>query len=213
MGDAVSGRAGFSVLEVLVAAASSLLILAAVGGFARAESRMVERESRRLRAREANRRVVAMIAREIRGAGFAPVAGGFDGASEGLAVAARARLEIRSDLHGTTSGDPPDGVLDPDSDERVGFSSSSSRGIISQSMGRQTMPLTLESMVPQDGLVIRYFDSCGSELVPPTGGELSPAERATVRAVTVRLTVVEDTETVTSEARAALRNRETLRCG
>jgi len=208
----VNGRAGFTILEVLVAAASSLLILAAVGGFARAESRMVERESRRLRAREANRRVVAMIAREIRGAGFAPVPGGFDGAADGLAVAARAHLEIRSDLHGTTSADPPDGILDPDSDERLGFSSNPSRGVVSESMGRQTLPLTLESTVPRDGLVVRYFDACGRELVPAPGGELSLEERATVRAVAVRLTVVEGTETVTSEARAALRNRETLRC-
>jgi Tfp pilus assembly protein PilW len=212
MGRGVNSRAGFSLLEVLVAAASSLLILGAVGNFARAESRMVDRESRRLRAREAARRVVEMIAREVRGAGFAPVAG-FDGARDGLAVAARDHLEIRSDLHGTRSGDPPDGILDPDSDERIGFSLNASRGVVSESVGRQTLPLTLDSAVPRDGLVLRYFDACGAELVPTAGVELSADDRARVRAVVARLTVVERGETVATEARAALRNRGTLRCG
>jgi len=212
MGHAVSDRRGFSVLEVLVAAASSLVIVGAVGGFARAESRMVDRESRRLHAREASRRVTETIAREIRGAGFAPVPG-FDGALDGVAVAARDHVEIRSDLHGVRSDDPPDGVLDPDSDERIGFSLSPSRGVVSQSIGRQTLPLTLDATVPRDGLVLRYFDACDAEVVPAAGAELAAADRARVRAVVVRLTVAERGETVSSEARAALRNRGGLRCG
>ncbi|HUE38927.1 MAG TPA: hypothetical protein VMR29_05445, partial [Candidatus Binatia bacterium] len=179
----------FTLVEMLVAVGSSLSILAAVGGFARAESRMLQRECRRLGATEASRRVLDSIAREIRGAGFAPVAGGFDGVADGLSIAARSRIELRSDAHGATSADPPDGILDPDSDERISFSLNAARGVVSESIGRQALPLTLESVVPADGLVLRYFDACGEELVPATGSELAAAERAQVRRVTIALSV------------------------
>jgi len=209
----VSGRAGFTLLEMLVAVGSALFILAAVGGFARAESRMIDRECRRLRVTEANRRVLDMITRELKGAGFAPVSGGFDGAADGLAVAERTRIEVRSDLHGTTAGDPPDGVLDVDSDERVGFVLNAARGLVSESIGRQVLPLTLESAVPADGLWFRYFDACGEEIVPATGTELAAAERARVRSVTVHLTTrAAGGDAVGGEVTSTLRNRQGLRC-
>ena len=203
----------FTLLEMLVAVGSSLSILAAVGGFARAESRMLQRECRRLGATEASRRVLDSIAREIRGAGFAPVAGGFDGLADGLSIAARSRIELRSDAHGAASGDPPDGILDPDSDERISFSLNAARGVVSESIGRQALPLTLESVVPADGLVLRYFDACGEELVPATGSELAAAERARVRRVTIALSVREvDGRAIAAQAESTLRNRQALRC-
>jgi Tfp pilus assembly protein PilW len=197
---------------MLVAVASSLSILAAVGGFARAESRMLDRECRRLRITEANRRVLEMIARELKGAGFAPVPGGFDGAADGLAVAGRGRIEVRSDLHGATAGDPPDGLLDVDSDERVGFVLNAARGLVSESIGRQMLPLTLESAVPPDGLWFRYFDACGEEVVPATGTELAAEERARVRSVDIRLTIREAGAALAGEVNVTLRNRQGLRC-
>jgi len=209
----MSARGGFTVLELLVAASAALLILAAVGSFSRAEGRMVDREARRLRLREASRRVVETIAREIRGAGFAPAAGSFDGLVDGVAVAALDRIELRSDLHGITAADPPDGVLDVDSDERIAFFSNPTRGIVSESVGRQTLPLTLESMVAAGGLAFRYLDACGDDVSPPAGSELSADERARIRSVVVRLTVVEPAvASVGAEVSAALRNREKLQC-
>lgn len=205
-------RCGFTLLELLVSVTSSLLIVAAVGSFSRAESRMADRESRRLRLREANRRVLEMIAREVRGAGFAPVAGSFDGGRDGLAVAARDRIELRSDLHGATTTEAPDGTLDVDSDERIGFFLNASRAV-SESVGRQTLPLTLDSTVPAGGLVFRYLDACGDEILPAAGTDLSADERPRVRSIAVGLTIKEGVESVAEELTAALRNRRSLRCG
>jgi Tfp pilus assembly protein PilW len=213
MGIAMNTRCGFTLLELLVSVTSSLLIVAAVGSFSRAESRMVDRESRRLRLREANRRVLEMIAREVRGAGFAPVPGSFDGGRDGLAVAARDRIELRSDLHGATTTDPPDGTLDVDSDERIGFFLNASRGTVSESVGRQTLPLTLDSTVSAGGLVFRYLDACGDEILPAAGTDLSADERPRVRSIAVGLTIKEGAESVAEELTAALRNRRSLRCG
>jgi len=206
-------RSGFTLLELLVSVVSSLLIVAAVGSFSRAETRMVDREFRHLRVREANRRVLEMIVREIRGAGFAPVVpGGFDGALNGLAVAAEDRIEIRSDLHGATAADPPDGTLDTDSDERIGFFATATRGTVSESVGRQTLPLTTDSTVPRRGLLFRYLDPCGDEILPTGGTELSPDERARVRSIAIGLTTKEGTESASDLAIIELRNRRNLRC-
>ncbi|MBI2962886.1 MAG: hypothetical protein HYY35_03965 [Deltaproteobacteria bacterium] len=203
---------GLTLVELLVSLGSSLLIVAAVAGFARDESRWLDREARRLRLREASRRVLEMVVRELRGAGFAPVVGGFDGASDGVSIAAGDRLEVRSDLHGATADSPPDGALDADSDERIGFFPSPSRGVVSQSVGRQTLSLTLEGMVAADGLAFRYFDACGEE-ISTAAGELSAADRARVRIVGARLTVRDRSgDSITSEASAMLRNRAGLRC-
>jgi Tfp pilus assembly protein PilW len=210
----VKKRAGLGLIEILVATCSSLLVLAAVGGFARAEARLLDREARRLRLREASRRVLDLVVREIRGTGFAPTAGTFDGAADGLSIAAPDRIEIRSDWHGSSAGTPPDGVLDPDSDERTGFFLNASRGIVAETVGRQTLSLTLDSMVPADGLLFRYFDVCGLEITPASGPELSADERAKVRRVAVSLVVRErGGETITAEASSALRNRTGLECG
>jgi Tfp pilus assembly protein PilW len=209
----MNARSGFTLLELLVSVVSSLLIVAAVGAFSRAESRMVDREFRHLRVLEANRRVLEMIVREIRGAGFAPVAPGtFDGALDGLAIAARDRIEIRSDHHGATAADPSDGTLDADSDERIGFFVSAARGTVSESVGRQTLPLTADSTVPAGGLVFRYIDACGDEILPVVGTDLSGDERARVRSIVVGLTIKEGAESAGDEVVIELRNRRGLRC-
>ena len=125
-------RNGWTVVEMLAATTCSLLILAALGGFARAQTRFLDRESRRLEVRETCRRVLDMIAREVRGAGYSPVAGAFHDSGDGLAIAGRDHLELRSDLHGASASDPPDGILDADSDERIGFVLNPARGLVSE---------------------------------------------------------------------------------
>ena len=128
-------------------------------------------------------------------------------------VAASDHLELRSDQHGASSGDPPDGELDTGSDERIGFVLNSTRGVVSQTIGRQSNPLTLDGMIPRGGLVFRYFDACDDEVAVPPSGELAEADRRRVRRIAIRLTVREGSrESITNEATAALRNRAGLRC-
>jgi hypothetical protein len=67
--------------------------------------------------------------------------------------------------------------------------------------------------VAPNGLVLRYFDVCGEEVVPASGGELEAAERARIRRVTVALTLREAAgAAITAEVASMLRNRQALRC-
>lgn len=209
----MNGRSGWTVVEMLAATACSLLILAALAGFVRGQTRFLDREGRRLALRESCRRVLDMVAREVRGAGYEPVAGAFDGAADGLAVASRDRIELRSDLHGSSAIDPPDGILDVDSDERIGFFLNPARGQVSETVGRQTLPLTLDFTVPANGFELRYLDACGTEIVAASGASLAAAERARVRSVAARLNVTQPgAGGVSASVVSTLRNREVLRC-
>lgn len=206
-------RSGFTLVEIVVSLAAALLILAAAGSFSRSQSRAFEREARHLALRETVRRVLATVSREIRGAGFAPVAGSFDGASGGLTVAEAQRIEVRADLHGAATDEPPDGAVDDDSDERIGFSLSASRGLVSETIGRQSQPLTLDGMVSANGLAFRYFDACDAEIPVPAGGGLDVTSRARVRRVAVHFQARQPGgDAVAGDTTATLRNRDALRC-
>ena len=87
------------------------------------------------------------------------------------------------------------------------------RGLISESIGRQVLPLTLESAVPPEGLWFRYFDACGGEIVPAIGAELAADERSRVRSVTIGL-IIRDSGAgaIVGEVTSTLRNRQGLRC-
>ncbi len=203
---------GYTAIEILVATCSALLTLAALTGVFRLHGRLNNRESRALALRESSRRVLEMMVREVRGAGFEPLVGGsFDAEAEGVSVAGGNFIEIRSDRHGSSATEPPDGTIDLDSDERVAFFNNVGRRTIYQSVGQQILPLTSSSeiLAPPEGLELRYFDSCGRELVLPAGGELSDADRPRVRriAIVLRLDAPGGSDSISAQAVAALRNR------
>jgi Tfp pilus assembly protein PilW len=209
---AVNRPSGFTIVEIVVSLASALLVLAAAGSFSRSQSRAFERDAGHFAVRETVRRVLGMISEELRGAGFTPVVGSFDGATGGLTIAEAQRIEVRADLHGPSTGDPPDGAIDDDSDERIGFLLSASRGIVSETIGRQSQPLTLDGMVPANGLVFRYFDACDAEIHVPPGG-LDDASRARVRRIAVHLLARQPGgDAVAADTTVTLRNRDELRC-
>jgi Tfp pilus assembly protein PilW len=210
---AVNRPSGFTIVEIVVSLASALLVLAAAGSFSRSQSRAFERAAGHFTIRETVRRVLATISQELRGAGFTPVAGSFDGSSGGLTIAEAQRIEVRADLHGPNSGDPPDGAIDDGSDERIGFLLSASRGTVSETIGRQSQPLTLDGMVPANGLGFRYFDACDVEIPVPPGGGLDDASRARVRRIAVHFLARQPGgDTVGGDTTATLRNRGELRC-
>ena len=205
---------GISAVEVLTATASALLVLVSLGHTAVLQQRLFRSEARQLEARESSRRIVDLVARELRGAGFDPLGeGSFDGFREAIIVAARERIEVRADRHGSGGGDAPDGVVDPASDERVTFFRHAATRMIRQSFGDQVLSLS-ELPTPADGFVIRYFDPCGAEIVPPPGLELAEAERMRVRRVTIAASFVEpgSSSVRSAETSVALRNRAHLGC-
>lgn len=206
------GFAGYTVIEILVAMVSALLTLAAIGGMLRIQGRLFGCEARSLALREASRRVIEMMTKEIRGAGFEPLlSSSFDGRADGIAVARSDLIEIRSDRQGSTSEDPPDGTIDFDSAERVSFFHNQIRQTIYQSVGQQILPLTsvAEVLVSPGGLGLRYFDGCGRELVVPAGGELSSENRIRIRRVALSVTLEDITGTgsISAETTVTLRNR------
>ena len=207
-------RAGYTVIEILVATASALATLAVLGTTTRLQGRLIGRESKALDLREISRRVVEQVAREIRGAGFDPLAQGpFDGPADGISVAAADAIELRSDLQGAASGDPSDGAIDLNSDELISFYRSASRQAVYQSVGQQILPLMSGIVVPQQGFHLRYFDACDQEILPQASGELSDLDRTRVRRVSVFLAVSDATggSAVATETAVVLRNRS-LRC-
>jgi len=210
---------GFTMVELLVASAAALLVVAMMSSLYPTHARAFAagRDTQELRA--TLRRVADGIAREIRGLGFDPIddpsdPSGFDGASDGLAVAEAARIEVRSDLHGASPGTAPDDRLDWGSSERVSFHRSTSTQGILQAIGGFASPLCDAVVVREGGLRFRYLDACGDELVPPAGASLAIAERRRVAAVEVTLSAEHEasrrSETVVG--RTALRNRLALRC-
>jgi hypothetical protein len=206
---------GYSTVEILVATFGALLTVASLAGGAQAQSRLYARETTLQRLREAERRVLAMMRREIRGAGYAPVAGGsFDGEADALAIARTDWIELRADRHGPTGDDPPDGILESDSDERVGFYRNRTRDMIYESLGEEKLSLTSGVVAREGSLGFAYFDACDRPIAMPAGGELAAADRHRVRrvAVTLRLADPASGAEAAAEASAVIRNRLGLAC-
>jgi hypothetical protein len=98
-------------------------------------------------------------------------------------------------------------MLDPDSGERISFYRNASRQAVYQSVGQQVLPLIDGVIVPTNGFQLRYFDGCNREIV--ASGELSDADRARIRRVSIILMVSDPTGrgTVSAETAATVRNR------
>src|SRR4029079_9902002 len=104
--------------------------------------------------------------------------------------------------------DPPDGILDADSDERIGFVLNPARGLVSETVGRPTLPLTPDFLVSPGGFEFRYFDACGTEVASPSGALLTAEERARVRSVGAHLEVTQPSVgRVSADVFSTLRNR------
>lgn len=210
---APAGARGASVVEILVASAAAFLVLASCAQTVLAQHELWRLQDSRMRLREGARRVSEAIAREIRGAGFDPLPGGpFDGATDGVSVATVEAIELLADRGGAPDGSP-DGAADPASDERIGFYRSAGQRSVYETIGGLVAPLLDGPEVPPGGLVFRYFDACGGELVPGVTG-LDAATRPRVASVRVRL-VLEDPasrERVEAGTVVALRNRQELAC-
>ena len=212
----MSGRArGSALLELVVASAGALLVVAMVAGLYPTHAGAYAGGRDRQELRATLRRVTDGIVREVRSLGFDPVVApgdpaGFDGPAEGLAIAEAGRIEIRSDHHGAGAGDPPNDRLDESSSERTAFQRSAGTGGVTQRFGNFTAPLTEGIVVPPGGLRFRYFDACGAERLPPLDG----AARRTVGSIAVELSArhAASPDVVTVTARTALRNRRGLRC-
>lgn len=195
-----SGRAGFSLVELLVA----MLLLCAFGlavhQFCTALLRGVRVLEVASEAQEAARLGVQLIVADAREAGFSPTGP----LPDGIRRAAPDAFAIARDLDG-------DGDVD-DANERVAYQYAADRHAVLRAFG-DAPPQPLLDDLDADGLVFTYLAADGSPLLP-SGGELDAAQRARVRRVTVRLTIaIRNPDPASSQAlraeqsaTAALRN-------
>ncbi len=186
-------------VELLVAALLASLILGSGLALLRAQAAVARRLQAKLAALGAAGWALEIAARDLELAGADP---------QGIGVAAivaagHDRVDLASDHDG-------DGVLDASSAERIRLSwSSASGGRLLRRLGNQSM--SIASPVPAAGLRLRYLDARGVDLAASPMAELDAAACASVRQVSLDLTVREPVgdaaESITLTTRAALRAR------
>jgi prepilin-type N-terminal cleavage/methylation domain-containing protein len=161
---------GMTLLELLVGLVLGLVGAAAMTALLRGGAAAWERAGARAEVATEVAGAIDQLTRDLRVAGYDPAAAGFDA----LPVTAADRLEVAADLDG-------DGVVDPDSEEHVGYRWSAASGSLLRIVGRQSLPLL--SAVAPDGFRLAYRDADGADLDPA-----DPGTGAAARVVTIELT-------------------------
>jgi len=191
-----SAEAGFSLVELLLACVIGALVVGAGLELLRVHVGVARRLQARLASTGGAAWALTVAARDAQLAGGDPARAGIDAISS----AGPERLVLGSDRDGS-------GAVDPDTAERVILArSTSSGGRFVRWLGAQSIGIA--GQVRGGGLRLRYFDAAGAEILP-VAGEITPADRARVRLVTLALDVTEHAGTV--EARSSLRTAAAVR--
>jgi|SRR5262249_26959715 len=164
-------QAGFTALEVIVSTAIGLVALATAGAFNRFQLFALRNQANQVDIQTTARSVVDLFAREVRRAGMDPTCvKTFSAVAQGGPTSVR----IQSDLNGN-------GVIDG-TNEDITYAYTNGQ-VVRTANGTTDV---LVSGLNLNGSTLRYFDSAGTELVPP-GGVLSAAQRAAVQRVRIEL--------------------------
>jgi prepilin-type N-terminal cleavage/methylation domain-containing protein len=163
---------GVTLVEVLIASAIGLLVLAACTAAVAAAGRFVVALGARAEAEDTAQLAVEAFRFDLRRAGFDPAAAGI----QALVDASSDQVAVHADLDG-------DGTLDGSSEEVMRWVCATSPPRLSRVIGAQSLPVA----APVTGCGFRYLDADGSELA--AAGGLAPAQRALVRRVVLFLAV------------------------
>jgi type II secretory pathway component PulJ len=168
-------ESGFTTIDLLVAAALSLVALAAFASFNRVQLFTLRNAAEQSEVQVTARNIVDLFSREVRRAGANPTcAAGISAISD----AKQHLLEVQSDLDG-------DGTL-TGPDEQVTYRYDFSNNELDRVANGNTDALI--DGVTLAGSRIRYFDQAGTELAAGDTG-LASAQRANVRRVRIELVV------------------------
>jgi type II secretory pathway component PulJ len=170
-----SGRAGFSLVELLIGMAFLALFAAMVQSSCSALLRGVRILEVASEAQETARLGVQLIVADAREAGFSP--GG--ALPDGIRRASRTIVGIARDLNG-------DGDVD-DAQERVTYSYAPDRRALLRAQG-DAAPQPLIDGLDDDGLALTYVDAQGMPLDPGTA-ELDSNQLARIRRIAVRVRI------------------------
>lgn len=159
-------QAGFTLVELLIAFAVALLVLAGASAAFRAGASVLEFGLDQAGAQATARWAVERMIQEIRAAGADPTAGAtynFDA----IASPTGTSLILQSDLNGNGVLDPPVGTCDPTAvAERVRYE------LVGTELRRSTNPTdpACDAAVATGvlGLAFQYFDAAGSTTADPS---------------------------------------------
>lgn len=164
-------RAGFSLVELLVALGLGLAITVAAVTATATALRWLVRFALRAEADDVAQLALEAFVLDVRRAGFDPGGAGIAAVVE----ATPARLGLQADLDG-------DGVVDLASEESTTIACDVPGGRLSRLVGSQSLPLA-------NGVTacaLAYADETGAILTPPPGG-LDAATRRRIRRATLAL--------------------------
>ena len=165
---------GWSAVELLAAMAGTLLLLGTVYGLLATGGRLLLRAAVRLEADDVVATALEAFAFDIRRTGWDPAAAGI----EGLAVAAADTLTLEADLDGN-------GVIDPESEERVRWSCLQNPPRLARIVGTQSMPLANSVLA----CGFSFFDAHGRALTVAPAEALDALARRAVQAIRIDLAV------------------------
>ena len=192
-------EAGFTILELMVAAFVSLMLGIAGFAFFRGQLRSLTDQSAGLDAIEGARAALDFMANDIRMAGATPT-GSCASCGAGLSNAGANALTIAWDANAN-------GTLD--AGESITYAYDANTSSISRTVNGSTQ--TLIKNVPAGGFSLQYFDSGGAASAM-TGGHVTTPSGVVAIQVNVRVQAARATAVfpVTLTTRVALRNRSTV---
>jgi type II secretory pathway component PulJ len=173
--------AGFSAMEVMVALALGLLVVATVSTFNRSQLFALRNQAVQNDVQMAARNVVDLFARETRRAGLNPLCiAGMPAVTDATAK----RVRVQADLNRNGAIDGGDEVIT----YRFMFTSENIDRLEREANGQTDV---LIDGVDLAGSRFRFYDAAGAEIVPGLGG-LSTAQRAAIRRVRIEFVLNAD---------------------
>ena len=186
------GRAGVTLIEMMVAVTTFGIVMAAVMGFMIEQRRSYDETRAQARYQQGMRAVISMVSREIRSSGADPE----DAGIVALGLADATMMQVQMDLNG--DGD----ATDQDPDETIFYAYDPVNGELLRNDGMFNMVILRDLQ----NVTFRYFDAAGNEL---TATPLNAMDRDLVRFVEIDLSgEVKDCDdkAVDYSSRIALRN-------
>ena len=192
-------EAGFTILELLIGAVMSVLLVAVLYSFYHSQVVALRVQESTANAKEQAEIGLDFILKELRGAGARPApypmtctaspvpavdrCSGF----ERFPTATATSISVQYDFRGDAADDPADGCPN-DPGERITYSYDASAGtVLRTSVGENGgAAATLVRSVPAAGFALVYRDGAGAVMNPGTGG-LTAVQRTEV--ATVEITI------------------------
>lgn len=152
---------GFSLVELLVATAVGLVVLSAMYGVFTIQNKTFGDQEEILAMQQRVRAGIDMLAREVGMAGYDPTfvnsdansANNFSGATVNPS-----QLQIKADLGGVNSNDPPNGIIEANGEENIVYAFDTANKRITRNIGAGNQPF-VEHV---EAFAFEYLDVSGN---------------------------------------------------